>query len=173
MKVSGCARAVEPEAEIQPGKREVLACGQRAMARVSYMKSTRAKAPPTPKQTVPYHAGKLTLFALGLTLFKKSFFASDEGSDLVPEIVKMDLALALSHFPHHSMHDCCNADGTPQFNLPLGNFVLPLQQDMLCLGQLCNLNRIVADNLPQPRKIGIYVHHSVLIRIKEGFLARQ
>jgi len=70
VKVSGCARAAEPEAEIQPGKREVLACGQRAMARVSYMKSTRAKAPPTPKQTVPYHAGKLTLFALGLTVIR-------------------------------------------------------------------------------------------------------
>jgi|GEM_PF-6266522 len=37
------------------------------MARVSYMKSTRAKAQLTSYQTVPYYAGKLTLFAPGLT----------------------------------------------------------------------------------------------------------
>jgi len=45
----------------------VLACGQRAMARVSYMTSTRAKAQLTSYQTVLYYAGKLTLFAPGLT----------------------------------------------------------------------------------------------------------
>jgi hypothetical protein len=44
----------------------VLACGQRALARVSYMESTRAKAPPKPK-TGQYLSGKLTNFTPGLT----------------------------------------------------------------------------------------------------------
>ncbi len=50
----------------------MLACGQRALARVSYMTSTRAKAPTTPKQTVQYYAGKLTLFVPGLTNIAKT-----------------------------------------------------------------------------------------------------
>ena len=45
----------------------MLACGKRALARVSYMTSTRAKAPPTPNQTVLYYTKKLTLFVPGLT----------------------------------------------------------------------------------------------------------
>ena len=43
-KASACARAVKPEAKILPKKEEMPACGQRALARVSYMTSTRAKA---------------------------------------------------------------------------------------------------------------------------------
>jgi hypothetical protein len=46
----------------------VLACGQRALPRVSYMTSTRAKAPPTPNQNAQFYAGKLTLIAPGLTI---------------------------------------------------------------------------------------------------------
>jgi len=45
----------------------VLACGQRALARVSYMTSTRAMAQLTPNQTDQYYTGKLTFFAPGLT----------------------------------------------------------------------------------------------------------
>ena len=48
----------------------MLACGQRALPRVSYMTSTRAKAPPTPNQNVQFYAGKLTLIAPGLTHFR-------------------------------------------------------------------------------------------------------
>tara|TARA_R110000822_G_scaffold124018_1_gene258522 strand:- start:26 stop:187 length:162 start_codon:yes stop_codon:yes gene_type:complete len=44
----------------------VLACGQRALACVSYLESTRAKAPPKPK-TGQYLSGKLTNFTPGLT----------------------------------------------------------------------------------------------------------
>jgi hypothetical protein len=68
VKASACARAAKPEAEIQPINREVLAYGQRALARVSYMKSTRAKAQITPNRTDQYYTGKLTLFAPGLTV---------------------------------------------------------------------------------------------------------
>ena len=66
-KASACARAVKPEAEILPKKEEMPACGQRALARVSYMTGTRAKAQLTPNQTDQFHTGKLTLFAPGLT----------------------------------------------------------------------------------------------------------
>jgi len=45
----------------------VPAFGQRALARVSYLGSTRAKAPLNPNQTVQYYTGKLTLIAPGLT----------------------------------------------------------------------------------------------------------
>ena len=68
-KASACARAVKPEAKILPKKEEMPACGQRALARVSYMTSTRAKAQPTPNQTDQFYTGKLTLFAPGLTFF--------------------------------------------------------------------------------------------------------
>ena len=67
-KASACARAVKPEAKILPKKEEMPACGQRALARVSYMTSTRAKAQLTPNQTDQFYTGKLTLFAPGLTL---------------------------------------------------------------------------------------------------------
>ena len=67
-KASACARAVKPEAKILPKKEEMPACGQRALARVSYMTSTRAKAQLTPNQTGQFYTGKLTLFAPGLTL---------------------------------------------------------------------------------------------------------
>ena len=66
-KASACARAVKPEAKILPKKEEMPACGQRALARVSYMTSTRAKAQLTPNQTDQFYTGKLTLFAPGLT----------------------------------------------------------------------------------------------------------
>jgi len=45
----------------------VLACGQRALARVSYMESTRTKAPLTRDQTDQFYTGKLANFAPGLT----------------------------------------------------------------------------------------------------------
>ena len=43
-KASDCVRAEKPKAEIPKARSEVLAYGQRALARVSYMTSTRAKA---------------------------------------------------------------------------------------------------------------------------------
>jgi hypothetical protein len=45
----------------------VLSSGQRALARVSYMASTRAKAPPKPK-TGQHVSWKLTNFTPGLTV---------------------------------------------------------------------------------------------------------
>ncbi len=51
---------------INPGS-EGLACGQRALTRVNYLASTRAKAPLTPNRTIQFYTGKLTLFAPGLT----------------------------------------------------------------------------------------------------------
>jgi len=45
----------------------VLACRQRALARVSYLESTRAKAQLNPDQTDQFYTGKLTHFAPGLT----------------------------------------------------------------------------------------------------------
>ncbi|MEP3332785.1 hypothetical protein, partial [Sedimentitalea sp.] len=53
----------------------VLACGQRALAHVSYMESTRAKAPLNRDQTDQFYTGKLTHFAPGLTVVvPKKFF---------------------------------------------------------------------------------------------------
>ncbi len=45
----------------------MLASGQPALAHVSYLESTRAKALLTPNQTVQFYTGNLTHFAPGLT----------------------------------------------------------------------------------------------------------
>jgi len=45
----------------------VLACGQRALARVSYLESTRAKAQLNREQTEQFYTGNLANFAPGLT----------------------------------------------------------------------------------------------------------
>ena len=66
-KASACARAEKPKAEIHTERPEVLAFGQRASARVSYLGSTRAKAPLNPNPTVHSYTGKLTHIAPGLT----------------------------------------------------------------------------------------------------------
>ncbi|MEP3332269.1 hypothetical protein, partial [Sedimentitalea sp.] len=54
----------------------VLACGQRALAHVSYMESTRAKAPLNRDQTDQFYTGKLTHFAPGLTSGPRGYDAS-------------------------------------------------------------------------------------------------
>jgi hypothetical protein len=45
----------------------VLACGQRALAHVSYLESTRAKAQLNRDQTDQFYTGNLASFAPGLT----------------------------------------------------------------------------------------------------------
>jgi hypothetical protein len=61
------ANASEPKRQKLKSQRRVLACGQRALACVSYIASTRAKAPPKPK-IGQYLSGKLNNFPPGLTL---------------------------------------------------------------------------------------------------------
>ncbi|MEP3330155.1 hypothetical protein, partial [Sedimentitalea sp.] len=56
----------------------VLACGQRALAHVSYMESTRAKAPLNRDQTDQFYTGKLTHFAPGLTGSTPSVECADQ-----------------------------------------------------------------------------------------------
>ena len=46
----------------------MLACGQRALAHVSYLESTRAKAQLNRDQTDQFYTGNLASFAPGLTL---------------------------------------------------------------------------------------------------------
>lgn len=53
----------------------MLTSGQRALARASYLGSTRAKAPLNPNQTVQFYTGKLTLIAPGLTQVSEKVIA--------------------------------------------------------------------------------------------------
>ena len=49
-----------------------MACGQCALARVSYLESTRAKAPHNSHKVVPFYSGAWTNFVPGLTFLANS-----------------------------------------------------------------------------------------------------